>query len=182
MMQTTLMKKSGMLLPLLVVAGCAVNPPGPSVAVMPAPGKPFEQFAAEDQYCRSYAQQATGMTTTDASTQSLVGSAAVGTLVGAAAGAAMGGRHNGAATGAEMGLLTGTMIGVGQGSMSARDVQRRYDIAYEQCMYAKGNQLPSMGYTRPRTVAPQYTTPAPVYAPPPPPLMPPPPPPAMPPR
>jgi hypothetical protein len=186
MMQTTFIKKSGLLLPLLVVAGCAVNPPGPSVAVMPAPGKPFEQFAAEDQYCRNYASQATGMTTADANTQSMVGSAVVGTVVGAAAGAAMGGRHNGAASGAEMGLLAGTMIGAGQGASSARDVQRRYDIAYEQCMYSKGNQLPSAGY-RPqvRYAAPQYVAPAPqpVYtAPSPPLLMPPPPPPALPPR
>ena len=27
--------------------------------------------------------------------------------------------------------------------------QRRYDIAYQQCMYAKGNQLPGYGYRQP---------------------------------
>jgi uncharacterized protein YcfJ len=65
----------------------------------------------------------------------------VGTAIGAAAGSALGGRH-GTATGAGMGLITGTMVGAGQGAHAAADTQRAYDIAYQQCMYAKGNQLP----------------------------------------
>lgn len=130
-------------LPLVLLVGCAANaPPGPRVAVMPAPGKPFEQFAAEEQYCRGYAQQSVGgQTPAGSSGQSMAGSAAVGTVIGAAAGAALGGRH-GASSGAGMGLITGTMIGAGQGAHSAADTQRAYDIAYQQCMYAKGNQLP----------------------------------------
>jgi len=40
------------------------------------------------------------------------------------------------------GLLTGTAVGASRGSDASHSVQRRYDIAYEQCMYAKGNQLP----------------------------------------
>jgi len=152
-----------LLLPLAVMAGCAVNaPPGPRVAVMPPPGKPFEQFAAEEQYCRGYAQQSVGgQTPSVASGQSVAGSAVVGTVIGAAAGSLLGGRH-GTATGAGMGLITGTMVGAGQGARSAADTQRAYDIAYQQCMYAKGNQLPQ-AYQRqvqPRVV---YVQPGTVY-------------------
>ena len=43
------------------------------------------------------------------------------------------------------------------------DAQRRYDIAYQQCMYAKGNQLPgAYGYGSYRPASP-YGTPPPAY-------------------
>ena len=54
-------------------------------------------------------------------------------------------------------------------------VQRRYDIAYQQCMYAKGHQIPMAARYAPRQQAPQHAAP-----PPPPPGTPPPPPPAKP--
>jgi uncharacterized protein YcfJ len=168
-------KFSLLLLPLVVLAGCAVNaPPGPRVAVMPPPGKPFEQFANEEQYCRGYAQNNVGgQTPGESSGQSVAGSAVVGTVIGAAAGSLLGGRH-GTATGAGMGLITGTMIGAGQGARSAADTQRAYDIAYQQCMYAKGNQLPQayqqqrqvqsrVIYVQPGTVYQQQTYQQPYY-------------------
>jgi uncharacterized protein YcfJ len=167
-------KFSLLLLPLVVLAGCAVNaPPGPRVAVMPAPGKPFEQFAAEEQQCRGYAQNNVGgQTPGEASGHSVAGSAVVGTVIGAAAGSLLGGRH-GTANGAGMGLITGTMIGAGQGARSAADTQRAYDIAFQQCMYAKGNQLPQayqqrqvqsrVIYMQPGTVYQQQTYQQPYY-------------------
>ena len=121
------------------VAGCASTPIGPRVTVMPAPGKPFEVFVEEDHICRHFAAQSIGTSPDDSATRSMVGSAAVGTLIGATAGALSGGNEGG---GAAAGLVVGTMAGAGQGSYSSRDTQRRYDIAYEQCMYAKGNQIP----------------------------------------
>ncbi len=73
----------------------------------------------------------------------------LGTLIGAGLGAAIGAiGHNpglGAAVGVGGGLLTGTAIGAGAGKRAAGDVQRRYDAAYEQCMHAKGNQVPGSG-------------------------------------
>ena len=139
----------------VILAGCATAPEGPRVAVMPAQGKPFEQFAAEDQVCRNFAAQSTGQSRNDAAAQNFVGAAAVGTVIGAAAGAMSGG-HNSSGDGATAGLITGSMIGAGESANASRDAQRRYDIAYEQCMYAKGNQIP--GYTAPRQT---------IYAPPP---------------
>lgn len=131
----------------LVLAGCATAPTGPRVAVMPAPGKPFEVFAAEDQVCRDYAQQSVGQSRDEAASQNFAGAAAVGTAIGATAGALSGGRDS-AGAGAAAGLVTGSMVGAGQSANASSDAQRRYDIAYEQCMYAKGNQLP--GYVVPQ--------------------------------
>ena len=131
----------------LALSGCATAPPGPRVAVMPAPGKPFELFANEDLACRQYAVQSTGLSRDEAATQNFVGAAVLGTAIGAAAGALGGGHHDSTGSGAAAGLITGSMVGAGQSANASRDAQRRYDIAYEQCMYAKGNQVP--GYAMP---------------------------------
>lgn len=141
------MRKVAGLTLMLVLAGCATAPSGPRVAVMPAPGKPFEIFVEEDQICRNYAQQSIGQSRNEAATQNFAGAAAVGTAIGAAAGALGGGRDS-AGGGAAAGLVAGSMVGAGESANASRDAQRRYDIAYEQCMYAKGNQLP--GYTAPQ--------------------------------
>ena len=150
-----------------VLAGCAATiPNGPSVAVMPAPGKPFDVFVAEDNVCRQFAQQSIGTSANQAATESAAKSMAVGTAVGAVAGALAGG-HEGAGTGAAIGLLGGAAVGSDQGRYSGYEAQRRYDIAYEQCMYAKGNQLPQASRYQPRVIYSQ--PPAPSYYPPPPP-------------
>ena len=123
---------------------------------MPAPGKPFELFAEEDRYCRSYAEQSVGQSRDDAAAKNFAGAAVTGTAIGAAAGALGNEGHGGG--GAAAGLVAGSMIGAGESANASHDAQRRYDIAYEQCMYAKGNQIP--GYS----TAPRQT-----YMPPPPP-------------
>lgn len=154
---------------MLSLAGCASVPNGPSVAVMPAPGKPFDLFVAEDRECRQFAQQSIGTTASDAGVSSEAKSMALGTAVGAVAGTVLGGNHNGTGVGAGIGLLAGTSAGSNEARYSERNSQRRYDIAYEQCMYAKGNQLPQSGYQpRARYVSPP-SQPAPAYNPPPPP-------------
>jgi len=124
-----------------LLAGCANVPTGPSVAVMPGAGKSFEQFVADDHACRDYASQSLGTDVNSAGANNVVTGAVVGTAVGAAAGALIGG-DNAAGTGAGVGLVTGTAMGTGNASGAQQDAQRRYDISYEQCMYAKGNQLP----------------------------------------
>jgi hypothetical protein len=157
----------------LALAGCAVVPEGPSVRVLPAPGKPFEVFAAEDQYCRGYAQQAAGGNAQEAANTSAVGSAVAGTAIGAAAGALIGGNSRSAGTGAGVGLLMGSAVGANESARSGYGIQRRYDIAYEQCMYAKGNLLPgqSIPYNSrlPPPPPPAQTLPPPPPPPPPPP-------------
>jgi hypothetical protein len=36
------------------------QPMGPKIAIMPTPGKPFDQFIAEETLCRQYAEQYIG--------------------------------------------------------------------------------------------------------------------------
>src|SRR6266403_657335 len=97
----------------LLLAACTTVPPGPRVMVLPGAGKSFDQFQTDDAVCRQWASQQAGTTAQAVSGQSTLTGAAVGTLLGA-----------------------------GAGDTSAHEVQRRYDNAYQQCMYAKGNQIP----------------------------------------
>ena len=119
------------------LSGCADMPIGPTVAVMPGPNKPFEVFVQEDQLCRAWAAQSIG--SGDAASQRMLASTVTGTVIGAVAGTVLGGDSNAAAAGAAMGTLVGAGAGVNQGAMTAWTAQRRYDIAYQQCMYSKGN-------------------------------------------
>ena len=57
--------------------------------------------------------------------------------LGALAGTAIGGSGNSAAAGAGLGAALGAIAGTGAGAQSAHTVQGRYDIGYQQCMYAK---------------------------------------------
>lgn len=159
-------------LPLLILAGCATAPTGPTVMALPGTGKNFEQFRSDDMECRQYAEYQIGGAVDAANTAQLK-SAAVGTAIGAVAGAVING-HQGAGVGAGTGLIVGSMAGAGAGSSAGYDAQRRYDYAYIQCMYAKGEQVPvPAGQMRTRPETPTAPA-APNYPPPPPPDYPPP--------
>lgn len=136
--------RAGVLAPLLLAA-CTVMPEGPSAMVLPGTGKSFEQFRRDDDSCRGYAQaQLGGASAQQAGIDSGVRSAALGTLIGAAAGAAIDGGH-GAGVGAGTGLLFGALAGTGAADSSSYGMQRRYDNAYHQCMYASGHKVPVAG-------------------------------------
>jgi uncharacterized protein YcfJ len=153
------------LLPFMTLVGCATMPTGPSVTVLPGPGKTFDQFQTDDAVCRQWASQHIGESPQEAMNQNTVTGAAVGTaagaLLGAAIGSASGQAGSGAAIGAGSGLLVGTAAGASSGQAYGMEAQRRYDIAYQQCMYSKGNQIPGM--------APAPAAPGAGAAPPPPP-------------
>ncbi len=161
--------------PLIVIvsmlSACATMPTGPSVMVLPGEGKSFEQFRNDESICRQFAyEQVGGVAGQQAAQNSQVTSAVVGTALGAAAGAAIGSASgdmgSGAAIGAGAGLLYGSAVGSSYAYGSYYEAQRRYDNAYLQCMYAKGNQIP--GYRRStRSSAPAPTKRS--YYPPPPP-------------
>lgn len=130
---------------ILALTGCASMPNGPSVMVLPGTGMSFEQFRNDDVICQQFAFfQVGGTSPNQAAMNSGVASAAIGTGLGAAAGAAIGG-GSGAAIGAGSGLVAGSMIGTSAAGSSMYNVQQRYDVAYIQCMYAKGNQVPVSG-------------------------------------
>lgn len=169
--------KSKIIFPLaMLLAGCASSPNGPSVMVLPGTGLPFDQFRGDDAVCRQYAfLQVGGTTPNQAAVDSGVGSAVVGTAVGAAAGAALGG-GGGAAIGAGTGLVAGSVVGTGTAQSSGYAAQQYYDIAYIQCMYAKGHRVPVVGQFSDEN-ARRSASPS-TRVPPPPPGSPPPPPPA----
>ena len=131
---------------LVALAGCASVPTGPNVMVLPGSGKSFDQFRFDDFECRQYAHaQVGGTDANQAAVNSGVASAAVGTAVGTVAGAA---------------------------AQSGATAQHRYDMGYQQCMYAKGHKIPMAASRYDRRPAYREATPPP----PPPPGTPPPPP------
>jgi len=139
----------------VTLVGCASIPTGPSVAVMPGPGKPFDQFNADNAICKDFARQQIGVDPNEVAREQVVTGAAAGAVLGAASGALMGHGHDSpAGPMAGAGLIVGSAAGANAADQSAMTLQRRYDIAYQQCMYAKGNQVP--GYA-----APRYTPPPP---------------------
>ena len=127
-----------------LLAGCTSMPTGPTVAVMPAATKPFEVFMQDDALCRSWASHAIGVPGHDAAAERMLGSTMAGVAIGVAIGAVAGGHH-----GTGPGAALGGAIGASQGSVLAQaetgSAQRRYDIAYLQCMYANGNAVPVRG-------------------------------------
>ena len=147
---------------LLLVGACTTMPEGPSVMVLPGRGKSFDQFRADDFECRQFAGgQVGGTTAAQASSDSGVRSAALGTVLGAAAGAVING-GSGAAVGAGTGLLVGALAGMGAAESSGYTVQQRYNNGYMQCMYAKGHRIPVSGrFTYTNRPAPATYTPPP---------------------
>jgi len=125
------------------LVACVSAPTGPTVAVMPRQGKPFEVFQQEDQQCREFAANAV-KDTSNAALKDGATSALVGAALGAAAGAVIGGgSHANVGTGAGVGMLGGAGLGAMNAAGKENQAQAQYNIAYEQCMYAKGNQVPS---------------------------------------
>lgn len=133
--------------PILALAACTVHPPtGPSVMALPPQGKSLETFQGEDLMCRGYAEhQVGGVDPAQAGQRSMLGSAAIGTGLGAGVGMALGSLSGamgaGAAVGGAAGLLMGSAMGANNARASTGNLQQRYDIAYTQCMYSRGNAV-----------------------------------------
>ena len=143
----------------LILTGCARFPIAPTIPVMPAPGKPFDLFVNEERECRRYADFTTGRTPHDAYTDSVVSDAAAGTAIGAIVGTGLGALSGhpgeGAIIGSGIGLVEGSAIGANEGYRSSYSMQQQYNIAYQQCMYAKGNQLPGAPVIYPPPLPPR---------------------------
>jgi hypothetical protein len=127
----------------LLVSGCAQTPMGPTVQVMPGPGKSFEAFTYDQAGCKQFAESTVAGQAQNANTRA-VGAAALTTVLGAGLGAAIGGGR-GAGIGAASGALGGTAIGAGMSSGEQGSIQQQYDNAFAQCMYSKGNMVPGYG-------------------------------------
>jgi len=141
---------------MLGLSACVPAKMGPTVQVMPGTGKSFDAFRADQAACEQYADEQVAASRKEANQQA-VGTALIGTALGAGLGAAAGDAGVGAAAGA----AAGTGIAAGNAQGAAQTIQQRYDIAFSQCMYAKGEAVP--GYE------PPPVAPAPAPEPPPPP-------------
>ncbi len=126
---------------ILVLAGCATVPTGPTYSAMPGSRKSIDQFQFDDSSCRQYAVQATGGTPGEAAADAAVGSAVVGTILGAAVGGILGGGE-GARVGAGLGLFGGSAVGAGNAQAASYTTQQRLDNSYYQCMYSQGHKVP----------------------------------------
>ena len=125
------------------LTACVSAPTGPTIAIMPREGKPFEVFQQEDRVCREFAANSI-KDSSNAALKDAATSAAVAAALGAAAGAVIGGgSHTNIGTGAGVGLLGGAAVGAMNASGKENQAQTQYNIAYQQCMYSKGNQVPS---------------------------------------
>ena len=173
----SLRKKLAVLSLAIGVGACATIPPsGPAVKVLPGSNSNFSQFRADDASCQQYAMQSIGQTTpAQAAANSGVNSAVTGAAIGAAAGALIGAASGvpagGAAVGAGTGLLVGGVGGAEAYGVAADAMQDRYDMAYVQCMYANGHQVPVPAGLRTAAAGTVNTPPppAPAALPPPPP-------------
>jgi hypothetical protein len=120
-------------------------PAGPSIVSLPGSTKGFDQFRADDDACRGYAQSYVAGPSQAASNTAAANTAA-GTAVGAAIGALIGSASASAGPGAAIGAATGLLFGSAYGAntlgYASYDLQRQYDGAYMQCMYAHGNKVP----------------------------------------
>ena len=140
-------------LPILIAAsvalgGCVTMPMAPTVAVMPAPGQPLNEFRSDDYNCRQYARQQLGADPNETAGNQVAAGAVIGTVAGAAVGALLGhGRGWATRQGAATGLVMGTAVGAGNAQNTQYNAQGRYNVAYAQCMYSRGAQVP--GYGRP---------------------------------
>ena len=132
----------GVTLSNLVLTACVSAPTGPTITVMPREGKPFEVFKKEDQECREFAQNSVQDGNSAALKAGAI-SAATGAAIGAAAGAMyQGGSGPNVGTGAAIGMVGGAAVGAMGASNKETQAQTQYNTAYQQCMYAKGNQVP----------------------------------------
>jgi len=157
----SLKRPAAILTPLLLLTACATEPLGPTIPVMPAPGKPFEAFQSDQAVCKQFASGQVQGGAQQANNRQ-VGTAVIGTLLGAGLGAAVGGGR-GAGIGAAAGAVGGTAVGAGPAAQAQYSLQQQYNMAYSQCMYARGNQVP--GY-QPAGYPPPPGYPPPGYAPP----------------
>jgi hypothetical protein len=127
------------------LAGCTSTPLGPTVPVMPGPGKSIESFQSDNAACKAYAsEEVKGQA--DAANQHAIGTALLVTVLTGGLGAATGGIVGNAGAGAAVGAATGAGMGsVMGGASSSNDqfnIQQQYNNAFSQCMYAKHDQVP----------------------------------------
>ena len=128
------------LVALLLLAGCVSTPTGPMVMILPAHGKTLNVFHDDQIVCKNSASEEVAGEAGHADwMQAVVAGGA--TLLGAGIGGVAGG-GKGALIGAGVGAAGGGAASYIPGSKAQSTIQQRYDAAYAQCMFTRGNQVP----------------------------------------
>ena len=107
-----------LLIAVVTLSACATMPTGPSVMVLPSPGKPFEVFQSDDAVCRQWASQQVGAKPSESAGKTLASGAAVGTILGAGLGAAVGAATGQFGAGLGIGAASGAIVGTAAGNWS----------------------------------------------------------------
>ena len=142
-------RSAGFLLVAVVplLGACVTVPGGPSVMVLPGSGKPFEVFQADDDSCRQWASHRSGRVPNEPVTG---GVHRCDYRDPAWRGARRRHRRRSRQSGPGRGrrcrerFFFGTATGASADAQTGMSMQQRYDTAYTQCMYAKGNQIPGL--------------------------------------
>jgi outer membrane lipoprotein SlyB len=132
-----------LLISILLLAGCAETPMGPTVQVLPGPNKTLSSFQRDQSICMGFAEQAVRDQAQNANVR-ILGVAALTTALGAGLGGAIGG-GSGAGIGAAGGALAGAGLGAMRTSNAQNSIQTQYDNAFVQCMFSLGNSVPNPG-------------------------------------
>lgn len=137
-------RAAGALALVTTLAACVVPPPGPTIPVAPGPGKSFDAFAADQNFCAQYANSQTAPAAAAANNQA-VGGAIIGTALGAGLGAAIGGGR-----GAAIGAASGAIVGTGAGAAQAQGAgNNAFWQAYNYCMSTRAPAPPPPAYGAP---------------------------------
>ena len=123
---------------------------GPTVQVMPGPGKSFSSFQNDQAVCRQFAEQAVRDQAQGANLRGL-GTAALTTVLGAGLGAAIGGGQ-----GAAIGAAGGALGGAGLGAMRTFErsefdpgtIRQRLCSMHVQPRQLRASRGPNNGSTR----------------------------------
>jgi len=136
------------LLSIALLSGCTTAPMGPTALVMPAPGKPFDVFAQDQAMCKQFAGGEVDGGATMSNVKQL-GTLAVSAALGGGLGEAVRG-NRGAEVGGAVGAIAGGATATRGSAHDQTSLQGRYDLAYVQCMYSRGNQIAGAARTTPR--------------------------------
>jgi hypothetical protein len=141
------------LVALALVMGCDTVPQAPTVTMLPGVHKSADEFRTDDADCRQYAVDQLGSAVSaPRGLGSGLTSGLSGTAVCPATNRAVG--DNRSATAGTAGTL---IDGTDSAQSAGSGLQERYNCAYVQCMYARGDRVPLLA--RERWPAPRSPSP-----------------------
>jgi hypothetical protein len=126
-----------------LLAGCAQAPQAPTAQVTPGPGKTDEAFQADMTACKKTASDSVAGQVSAANTQAVTGA-----MAGVATAALTGGVS--AITSNMSGTATSAaQTGVQSSAGAQGTIQQQYDVTFNNCMFAAGDNVPGMAPATP---------------------------------